>query len=462
MRWGLILVVAVAAMAVASAEVVDHEGDVGRTTSLALDSNGTVTIFYYDITNEDIKCAIKRNTGWIVDWVGSGDDDFSFAFSPTGTIGVAFQSLDEKELYFKTLEVKEDRLSRIDFYTVDTCDSSVGEYVSLAFDSEGVPHIVYSRESNDFFKYAFLNGSSWEKDYLPIDCGEISNLVFDAFGRLHFVWHARYEPGLLLHLFKEPDSDDWEEELVGIIDDEYSYPSIAVNALGIPHISYYDEENGDLKYATKFFNLATHSYEWESVTVDEEGDVGKYSSIYLDSSGNPHIAYYDETNYDLKYAWKDSNGWHVETVDRLVGKYYNSLGEYGERFISLTVDSDGNPHISYYDAIHDNLKYTSKQPTIVNLQGGITDTSGTSVSVASMRVTIKNSNGEIVYQDVLNDVLSNGEFSILLGATKTLKLWDEAEYYLILEVDIGSTTFNTADVTFGDNQPVGDVIVFSP
>jgi hypothetical protein len=76
------------------------------------------------------------------------------------------------------------------------------------------------------------------------------------------------------------------------------YPSLAIDAGGRAHFSYYDSQNKDLKYATYDPQLA----ETETGVIDAAGDVGAFVSLALDSAGRPHIAYYDNTNEVLKYA----------------------------------------------------------------------------------------------------------------------------------------------------------------
>jgi hypothetical protein len=131
-----------------------------------------------------------------------------------------------------------------------------------------------------------------------------------------------------------------------------AYTSLAVDNSGNRHISYYDLDNSGLKYA--YGPVGTGDISWQLYFVDTTGDVGKYTSLAVDNSGNRHISYYDDTNDDLKYAYGPAGtgdiSWQLYSVDTtgIVGfKYYTSL----------VVDNSGNRHISYRDFINDDLKY---------------------------------------------------------------------------------------------------------
>ena len=119
------------------------------------------------------------------------------------------------------------------------------------------------------------------------------------------------------------------------------------------HISYYDSTNGDLKYAT--YNSDTGV--WETETIDSEGIVGSYTSIAVSRGGTVFISYYDMTNTNLKYISNISGLWESTTVDESTG----DVGMYS----SIALDNTGNAKvgISYYDAINKYLKYATNDVT---------------------------------------------------------------------------------------------------
>ena len=114
--------------------------------------------------------------------------------------------------------------------------------------------------------------------------------------------------------------------------------SLDLDQSDFPHVSYYDATSGDLKYAYR------NASGWHIETVDSEGDVGEWTSLALDEPGNPHISYHDATKGDLKYAYRNASGWYTETVDS-AGFSGGCTGEY----TSLALDGSGHPHISYRD-----------------------------------------------------------------------------------------------------------------
>lgn len=129
-----------------------------------------------------------------------------------------------------------------------------------------------------------------------------------------------------------------------------NHSSLALDSSGWPHISYYDFGNDDLKYAHK------DASGWHIDSVDYAGYVGAFTSLALDSLDRPHISYCSCTSSscstcnDLKYAWHDGDDWHIE--------WAATTGNVGG-YTSLVLVGD-QPHISYYDFTNGDLEYTYK------------------------------------------------------------------------------------------------------
>jgi subtilisin-like proprotein convertase family protein len=131
------------------------------------------------------------------------------------------------------------------------------------------------------------------------------------------------------------------------------YTSLKLDGSGNPRIAYYDATNTNLKYA--YFQNG----QWVCQTVDgttgRDDMVGKYSSLALDpTTAYPRIAYYDETNKRLKYAEWNGTSWQKVVVD--------ASADVGA-FASLALDANGNPSIAYYDATNKSLKYARRSET---------------------------------------------------------------------------------------------------
>ncbi len=149
--------------------------------------------------------------------------------------------------------------------------------------------------------------------------------------------------------------------------------SLKLDSKGKVHISYNDEWNSDLKYAT---NKSGH---WVTDAVATDGHVGWYTSLALDASDREHISHFDILNDDLKYTTNVSGRWVTTTVD--------SKGDVGKHS-SIGLDASGRVHISYSDITLADLKYATSNPLITAITRPATHITKTS---ARLNATINTS-----------------------------------------------------------------------
>jgi hypothetical protein len=215
-------------------------------------------------------------------------------------------------------------------WNTQTVGSGSGSH--LALDANGNPHIsyadgyVYPAGGSDLM-YASWTGNAWNLQ--RVDSRGFSGLWFGSFA-----------------------------------------DSIAVDSSGNTHISYCfkDPESHEvnppnmLKYAYETIKGTTGPSTWSIQTVDQTGDTGWASSIAVDSTGKPHISYIDLTDGTLKYATLTGASWSIQTVDTGV-----QLNIYRNPVTSLALDSSGKPHIAYCSS-DGSLKYASWTGSTWNIQ----------------------------------------------------------------------------------------------
>jgi len=93
---------------------------------------------------------------------------------------------------------------------------------------------------------------------------------------------------------------------------------------------------------------------WNSQQIDS-ASLAFFLSLHLDRDDHPKISYYQRLYPDgsyalrLKYANFDGSTWYTQTVDPRLG-----MGKFNE----MALDQNGNPHIAYSDVDKFNLQYT--------------------------------------------------------------------------------------------------------
>ncbi|MBI4734372.1 MAG: Ig-like domain-containing protein, partial [Rubrobacteridae bacterium] len=340
----------------------DTAGDVGKYSSIGLNSSGTPIACYS--ANGSLKFSTLNSSNIVVD-SGNVGDYCSMKVSGNN-IHVSYYDASLGDLKYAQ---STNSGSSWSVEAVDT-GTAVGKFTSIAVDPSGYPHISYYDEQQGDLKHAYKDSSGiWRFDNATetqaARAGQHSAIAVDSSGNVHISYYESDNKDLW-YAYKSGPS--FSIRAVDNNGDVGQYSSIAVNSSNRAMISYYDATNANLKYAYQ-----NSSGSWQTSTVNDtvnSGSVGLVSSIACDSNGRPHISYLDATNAKLRYAFLSGSSWQTLLVDSMS----TSAGS-----TSIVLDSQNQAHISYYDASND-TKYSGINIPLVTGTSPSSDASGAPVT----------------------------------------------------------------------------------
>ena len=226
----------------------DSTDNVGRDSSLAIDSNDNLHVTYLDYTNYNLEYMTYDGSSW--------------------STPVSLDSTD-----------------------------SVGWQSSLAIDSNDNLHVTYYDYTNGNLEYMTHNGSSWTT---PVclestdNVGWDSSLAIDSSDNLHVTYFDTSNSDLE---YMTHDGSSWSSSVSLDSTDEVGWvSSLAIDSNDNLHVTYFDNTSQNLEYMTH------DGSSWSTpVSLDSTDNVGYDSSLAIDSSDNLHVTYHDNTNGNLKY-----------------------------------------------------------------------------------------------------------------------------------------------------------------
>lgn len=224
--------------------------------------------------------------------------------------------------------------------------------IGLDFDPNGDPHIVYHDHQGNTFQdelgdltYAVRDGAAWTIEAAADDGhdGWDSTITvgLDGIVRAAGIDPQQFgrEDGVEYY---ELGTDGWQVTAIGSGPVEYEWNvDLGVSPSGRVGLSYHDNNTRDLIYAEQVDG------DWQLETVESDGDVGKFSSLAFDAAGNPHISYYAVETGTVRYAVRGEGGWTSEEVGTLSDVAISFTG--ARRITAIDIDSGGKPHIVFAD-----------------------------------------------------------------------------------------------------------------
>ena len=242
----------------------------------------------------------------------------------------------------------------------------VGRYTSLAIGPDGRRHITYFDNTNRNLKYASCAGNcasagAWSKGVVDnADVGAGSSLAIGLDGRRN-VTYADLGNNRLKFAICPPASTctapaEWTRATIDPDGLAGLFSALVVGQNGAREVAYLGKtgSTGELRYAV-CQNGCGLAANWFRVILDQIGPSfgGGTTTLTIGGDGRRHITYYHRDEGELRYATCVSNCTNASMWVRSV----IDVGGAGLHSSFVLTGPFELRHVSYYDAVHGDLKY---------------------------------------------------------------------------------------------------------
>ncbi|MFH1747307.1 MAG: hypothetical protein ABIG44_09725 [Planctomycetota bacterium] len=290
---------------------VDSDGNVGGHTSVAILPSGQPAICYFDFTNFALKYAWYDVADWHVTTVDDGDAGTwsagrygSLVILPSGQPAISYCA--GNHLMYAVFDGIGWQTTIVDSHAAAS---------SLAVLPSGQPAIAYADHTDYSLKYAWFDGVQWHPTTVDPNADALLWLSLTILPSGHpAICYRDYEPADYGEWLKYAwfDGTAWLTEIVDGGSKYTAYVSLDVQSSGHPALSCQGDEE-HLQYV--WFDG-----DWHVSTIDSHPDgPKKWTSLALLPSGNPSISYFDQANGELRYAFVVDTG--DMNCDRILNAY---------------------------------------------------------------------------------------------------------------------------------------------
>src|SRR5688572_4462249 len=242
-------------------------------------------------------------------------------------------------------------------FALTTLDGSgnVGQYSSVTIGTDGLGLISYYDATNGDLKVAHCSNMACTSATLTTvdsagNVGQYSSVTIGTDGLALISYYDATSSDLKVAHCSNLTCTSAIRTTLQSEDNVGQFTSVTVGTDGLGLISYYDATNGDLKVA-HCSDLACTSATITTLTfLQSEGNVGQFTSLTI-TGGQGLISYYDSTDQDLKLALCPDLACTSPTLTYTPDRVGN-VGQYS----SVTIGTDRQALISYYDATNGDLK----------------------------------------------------------------------------------------------------------